>query len=789
MIQMLIKNIKTSIHSISRAKPFSFINVFGLSIAFVFSYLILVFILNDLSWDNFHEKGKDIYRVTKIWRKGEISHYATTPAALGPALKAEIPGIIDFARYYPAQNISVKTANETYLESEIAFADPSLFKLFSFPSITGDQNRFLSDPSSALISEKTAHKYFGDNDPIGKTISLNGQYDFWISGIFNDIPNNSHLQFSILLPFESLGENAISDWHNNSYYTYVLLNPLENPTLIPVLMTDCLRLHAADSTSSLLLQPLKDIHLYSSHMRMRLDDSGDIRLLRGVATLALVILIIAAANFINLGTAQITRKGQEVWIRKCMGARKRDIFFRYMTESFLIFLFAAVLAVCITELGLAPFSSLINRNLQHFNIIQQPSIALGIFSLTLFTYLLAAIYPALILSGLNPVAIFGFWRHPVRRKHFLRKTLVILQFFLASFSILIAYIALSQYRFMDNRKLGYDENNLIYIQLPEHTRERLSVLRESLLSDISVLTVAGSANLPSMGMDITTEDITWAGKQEGEELLIRGLGVDQSFLETLGIPLLAGRSFKVELDENNNNFIINEAAAAAMRMESPVGQSLKLWDNSGTVIGLVADYHYQSLRNPIQPLLLRLYPPQYLRYALVRIGSDKIEETLQHIRRAWSTLYPDTPIQYGFVDNLLHEMYKPEKKVSILFILISLFAVIVGCLGLFGLVLFLSEQKTKEIGIRKVLGASTFNVMRLLLSEITACILLSQLLAWPVAYLLADKLLNNYAYRIPLNFTTFFGVTVIIISVALAIVSFQVFKTASINPVESIKVE
>lgn len=786
---MLLKNIQTSMRSILRAKTFSFINVLGLSIAFVFSYLILLFILNDLSWDNFHEKGKDIYRVTKIWRKGEISHYATTPAALGPALIDEIPGILDFVRFYPARNISVKAANEIYTESEIAFADPSLFKLFTFPAITGDQNRFLSDPSSVLISEKTAHKYFGDTDPIGKTIRLNGQYDFWVSGILKDIPDNSHLRFSILLPFESLGENVISDWHNNSYYTYVLLNPSENLTLIPLMMTDCLRRHAADSTSSLLLQPLKDIHLYSSHMRMRFDDSGDIRLLLGVAALALVILIVAAANFINLGTAQIMRKGKEVWIRKCMGARKRDVFFRYMTESSLIFLFAAVLAVCIMEIGLAPFSSLINRDLQHFNIIQQPSIALGIFSLTLFTYVLAAVYPALVLSGLNPVAIFGFWRHPERRKHFLRRTLVILQFFLASFSILIAYIALSQYRFMDNRKLGYDENNLVYIQLPEHTRDHFSVLKESLLSDVSILAVAGTANLPTMGMDITTEDITWTDKQEGEELLIRGLGVDQSFLETLGIPLLAGRSFKAGMDEDNNNYIINEAAAEAMRMASPVGQSLKLWGNSGTIIGLVADYHYQSLRNPIHPLLLRLYPPQYLRYALVRIGSDNIEETLQHIKRTWRTLYPDTPIQYGFIDDLLHEMYKPEKKVSILFILLSLFAFIVGCLGLFGLVLFLAEQRTKEIGIRKVLGASTFNVMRLLLSEIMACILLSQLIAWPVAYLLADKLLNNYAYRIHLNLTTFFGATAAIIGIALAMVSFQVIKTATADPVDSLNIE
>jgi putative ABC transport system permease protein len=366
---------------------------------------------------------------------------------------------------------------------------------------------------------------------------------------------------------------------------------------------------------------------------------------------------------------------------------------------------------------------------------------------------------------------------------------VILQFSLASFSILAASVALSQYRFMDSRDLGYDEKNLVYVRLPEQTRDRFTTFRESLLSDASVLAVAGSANLPSMGMDISTEDISWEGKQEGEELLIRGLGVDRNFLETLRIPLIAGRDFDAESDADNNNYIINEAAAAAMGLEAPIGKTLKLWDNSGTIIGLVADYHYRSLRNPIQPLLLRLYQPKWLRYALVRIGSENTEASVQHIKRTWSALYPDSPIQYGFVDDLLHDMYAPEKKVSTLFSLLALFATIVGCLGIFGLVLFLGEQKTKEIGIRKVLGASTRHVMGLLLSEIMVCIIVSQLLAWPVAYLLIDKLLNNYAYRIHLDFVTFFGATAAIVGVALAMISFQVIKTARANPVDSIRVE
>jgi len=786
---MLIKNIQTSLRSISRAKAFSLINVLGLSIAFAFSYLILTFVLDDLSWDNFHEKGADIYRVTKIWRKGEVSHYATTPAALGPALSAEIPGILSFARFLPTRDVSAEAANETYTESQVAFADPSLLGLFSFPTIIGGRDRLLSDPSSCLITEETAHKYFGDSDPIGKTIRLDGRSDFSVSGVLADVPSNSHLRFTILLPFESLGEEVISDWHNNSFYTYVLLSPSEDPAPVPDMMTDCLKRHVPESTSSLLLQPLKDVHLYSSHMRMRVDSSGDIRLLLGVAALALVILIIAAANFINLGTAQIMGQCKEVWVRKYLGARRLDVFFRYMTESFLIFAFAALLAGGIMEIGLTSFGSLIGRDLPRFNVVDQPSFALGILSLTLFTYVLAAIYPALVLSGLNPIVIYGIWRHTRRRKHFLRRTLVILQFSLASFSILAASLAFSQYRFMDNRNLGYDEKNLVYIRLPEHTRERFAAFRETLLSDASVLAVAGSANLPSMGMDISTEDITWDGKQEGEELLIRGLGVDHGFLETLRIPLIAGRGFDSESDADNNNFIINEAAAAAMGLESPIGQNLKLWDNSGTITGIVADYHYRSLRNPIQPLLLRLYSSKWLRYALVRIGAQDIEASVQHIKRTWSALCPDTPIQYGFVDDLLHEMYAPEKKVSILFGLLAFFATTVGCLGIFGLVLFLSEQKTKEIGIRKVLGASTRHVIGLLLSEIMVCILLSQILAWPAAYALIDKLLNNYAYRIQLDFTTFFGATGVIIGVALAMVSFQVIKTARSNPVDSIRVE
>ena len=786
---MFIKNIQISMRSISRAKAFSLINVLGLSIAFAFSYLILIFVLDDLSWDSFHEKGRDVYRVTKIWRKGEVSHYATTPAALGPALGAEISGVVNFARFYPVRDISVETANETYTESEIAFADPALLELFSFPAIVGDRSRFLSDPSSALISEESAHRYFGDSDPIGKTIRLDGQYEFRVSGVLADIPSNSHLRFSILLPFESLGEAVISDWHNNSFYTYVRLSPSGDPALVPEMMTDCLRRHAADSTSSLLLQPLKDIHLYSSHMRMRLDGSGDIRLLLGVAALALVILIIAAANFINLATAQIMRECKEVWVRKYLGASGLDVFLRYMAESFLIFVLAAILAFAIMEIGLNSFGSLIGRDLQRSNVVDQPSLVLGIMSLTLFTYLLAAVYPALVLSGLNPTAIFRIWRHAGKRKHSLRRALVILQFSLASFSILVASVALSQYRFMDSRNLGYDEKNLVYIRLPEQTRDRFTVFREALLSDASILAVAGSANLPSMGMDISTEDITWEGKHEGEELLIRGLGVDHGFLETLRIPIIAGRGFDTGRDADNSNYIINEAAAAAMGLESPIGQSLKLWDNSGTIIGLVADYHYRSLRDPIQPLLLRLYPPKWLRYALVRIGSDNIEGSVQRIKRTWSALYPDSPIQYGFVDDLLHDMYTPEKKVSVLFSLLALFATIVGCLGIFGLLLFLGEQKTKEIGIRKVLGASTRHVMGLLLSEIMVCILLSQLLAWPVAYVVIDKLLNNYAYRIHLDFATFFGSTAAIIGVTLAMVSFQVIKAARANPVESIRVE
>ncbi len=787
----MIKNyLKIAIRNLTKYKGFSFINTAGLAIGLACTILILLWVYDEISYDRFHKNADESYRIVlETQSPNNINRSANSPNALGPALKEQYPEIVNFTRYMGGfSGWLVRCGEKTFMNDRWAAADPSFFKIFSFPFIHGDPQTALKDRYSMVITEDMAKKYFGDNMPIGKVIQKD-KTDLRVTGVIK-IPHNSHIQFDYIFPIINMKEWFIQDlesWEPGPFKTYVQLSKNISSKEVNPKIAGIIKTHLANSNTTVHLQPFKKIHLYTDFQ----DDAcnyhqGNVLYVYMFSSIALCILMIACINFMNLTTARSTSRAKEVSIRKVVGAKRKDIILQFWGEALLLTIIALLIAVVLVELLLPFFNNLTNKQL---SIVFSSNIAiiLGLLAISLLTALIAGSYPAIFLSSVLPLkvmknsAITGTGVHSR-----LRRWLVMVQFTFAILLIITTTVIYNQLLFMKNKDLGYDKENVIYFYGHGKFFTNYESIRNELLNYPNIISVS-KAFPPFYPGDEETSDIDWEGKNPNKDVLIRYKTVDYDYLKTFNMEMAQGRFFSKDFTSDLPNFILNETAVRTMGIENPIGRRLTYKGRSGRIIGVLKDFHQSSLHNKISPFIFSLYTGPC--YICVKMNQVNIPGTLEFIEEKWTEYEPDRPFTYYFFDDMIADYYRTEQRLGTVTKYFTLFTVFVSCLGLFGLSSYAAVQRTKEIGIRKVLGASVSGIILLLSKDFTKWVLLANLIAWPIAYYAMNQWLQNFAYRIDIGWWTFLLAGALVLVIALLTVSYQAIRAATANPVKALRYE
>jgi putative ABC transport system permease protein len=787
-VAMLKNYLKVILRNIRKHKGYSFINITGLAIGMACCLLISIWVLDELSYDRFHTNAPLLYRVEEDQQySGRMFHVSVTPHPLGPALIEEIPEIVDATRYVWSGGLLFRYGEKAFFEYDIRAVDPSFFQMFTFPLIKGDKNRALESAYSLVINEDIAEKYFGKEDPLGKVITINNTHEFTVDGIIQNVPHNSILQFEVLIPYaflEKIGRTNL-EFGSNSIGTYVQLSPNATMDQVNTKISGFIKEKVPDSVTELILKPFTRIHLHSYWGYEK--DAGAIQYVYMFSIIALFVLLIACINFMNLSTARSSNRAKEVGMRKVVGALKSHLIRQFYGESVVFAFIALILAVIIVTVMLPVFSDFADKDLS-WNVGGIGTILIGLTGITFFTGLVAGSYPALFLSAFQPVKVIRGTTKSGAASSWFRKILVVVQFSLSILLVIGTVVVYQQLTYMKNKRLGWDQEHLVYIPLRDDVRKVYDTLKTELAKDPLVLNVTASSQLPS-NMGSNSSNFNWEGKDPNFTTLIGNNSVDFDFTETLKIEMKEGRSFSKQYSSDaSSGFIINEEVAKLMGRESVVGESCMFFGREGTIIGVMRNWHYQPVRNKIEPLAIYI-EPEWNRVMLIRIPAGDISESIKSIENVWKQVIPTYPFEYYFLDENFDEMYRAEESIGTLLKYFTVLAVFVACLGLFGLASFTSEQRTKEIGIRKVLGAKVSNITVLLCREFFLLVFVSNIIAWPVAYFLMKSWLQSYAYRASLSVFIFMAAMGIALMVAFLSVSFQAIRAATANPVDSLRYE
>lgn len=799
---MLNNYVKTAFRNIKRHKGYTFINVAGLMLGMTCCLLIMLWVFDELSYDRFHEKASNLYRVEQdYFYSGETYHVYPTPYPMGPGIKSEVPEIVEQARFVYLGDILVKYKERTFFENRARAVDASFFRMLTYPFVSGDPRTALNDPHSLVISEEVAQKYFGTEDPVGETITVNNAYAFTVSGVFKNAPANSFLRFDILMPIEFTKQTGrfSESWTNNSIITLVQLHENASVSEINQKMTEIRHKHVAESLTDsedlrqfnedpmtqIMLVPITDVHLrrYSGSGRI----SSVMATIYVFTIIAFIVILIACINFMNLATARSAGRAKEVGLRKVVGAVKADLIRQFYSESILQACLALVCACVLTLLALPRFNVLVGKTFSINQLLQLKFVA-GMIIITLVTGIAAGSYPALFLSAFQPVKVLkGAFSGGVKSGLF-RKVLVLIQFTFSILLIIGTGIVYRQMMYMQNMRLGYDKEHVIYIPLRGDMRKLHDVFKESLRNNPRVLNVSGSWQWPAyIGADGGGAE--WEGKDPDFDIRVCFNAVDFDYVETMKIEMVEGRTFsKMFVTDTSGAFLINEELLRIMGKRSAINERFRFWGIDGNIVGVMKNFNFKSLHSEIEPLAV-IVNPNLIDYILIRLTSGEVSAGIQTVRSAWETIFPNHPFEYRFLDESLESNYQDERTMRSLIRLFAVLAILIAGLGLFGLASFTAEQRTKEIGVRKVLGASVSGMVLLLTREFTKWVLIANLAAWPAAYLLAKSWLQNFAYRMNIRIDIFILSGLLAFGIALLTVSFQAVMAATANPVESLRDE
>ena len=785
----MIRNyIKIALRNLSRHKGYSLINIAGLAIGMACCILILLWVQDELSFDRFHENADSIYRVIQDIKFSDHSTtWAITQGPLGPSLKEDFPEIVNFTRV-TGRRFRLAYQDNSF-DEVLGMADGSIFEMFTFPLIEGDPQTALSDPHSIVLTEEMARKYFGDEHPIGKVLKADDEYDFLVTGILEEFPLNSHFRYDFLIPFIFGRElkYTVDNWRNSQFSTYVQIQEgIPYQEVVQKISGYLYEKPTIEKDAKLNLQPLGRIHLHSNYEFDR--PHGDITYVTIFSLIAFFILLIACINFMNLTTARSANRAREVGMRKVAGAYRRDLVRQFFGESILLAFIALIFAVGIVYLLLSVFNELAAKELS-FEIsgnIQTLSVLAGV---ALITGIIAGSYPALFLSAFQPADVLKGTLFSSNRGATFRKVLVVLQFSLTILLIVCTTIVYNQMNFMRNRKLGYDKEYLVYAVLRGDMRQQFDVVKEELLKNPNILAVTSSGTLPTYGYNFSNSLWRWEGQDPDEEILMRASFIDYNYFETLGLEIIEGRSYSKQFSTDPTEaLIVNEEAVKVMGMESPLGKQLGIGDNQAKIIGVVKNYHFRSLKQEIEPLILILNPSNC--WALfARLSSEDVSKTIGYMEKVWGEFASGYPFNYRFMDEAIDNLYRAEQQIGTLFRYFTILAIFISCLGLFGLASFMAEQRTKEIGIRKVLGASVSKILLLLSKEYAKWVLFANIIAWPVAFYVMNRWLQAYAYRINIAVWSFVFAAVLALAIALFTVSYQAIRAATANPADALRYE
>jgi len=788
----MIRNyLKSFIRFLRRHKAYSINNILGLSIGMAAAVLIYLWILDELSFDRHHENYDNICRIVSTWDNadGEFRISATAPP-LAPKFEESFPEIIETARFFPPiSKMLVSHGEKNFYEEEIAFADEEFFSIFTYPFIYGSDNDPFQDIYSAIISEEISRKYFGEKNPVGKTIRLEDETILTISGVIENVPVNAQLQFDILLHFDILEVmyDVKWDWESNSVYAYALLSEdVDHPALKAKIDTLTKELYS-HGTYEFHLQALSDVHLRSSfdHDVYGHSEPTD-QYIRIFMLIAILILVISVINYVNLSTARSTIRAREVGVRKVFGARRAQLIRQFMGESFLLCLLSYFIAMLFVEAALPSFNAFTGKevNVDYSDV----RFLFGVIAILIFTGLLSGSYPAFLLSSFIPVRTL---KGDIKSgPGSFRRVLVILQFSIAILMIICTGMVYRQLTYIQNRSLGINTDQVIYFPFMDKVEEKFQLFKGELNKFPGVKGVTYSQSLPTNNGS-GTYGINWEGKQEEDLLFVNVNQVEHDYIPTFGIELSEGRNFSIDRPADSSNYILNEAAIRSMQIDDPIGKEFTLWGMKGTIIGVMKDYNFKSLHKEIDPICLHNLrsDEKMFGYSFIKLGGSDVRKTINNIEGTWSKLSPAFPFDYTFVEEAYAKLYLSESRMRSLFAIFAAISIFLSCLGLYGLSSFMAERRTKEIGIRKAMGARSWQIVTLFSWDALKWVLISNLIAWPIAWLYMNQWLKDFAYKARISPWIFLLTGFIVLLISLVTLSFQALKAARINPATTIKQE
>jgi len=786
---MLKNYLKIAFRKIIRQKGFSLINLIGLAVGMAACLLILFWLRDEFSFDKYNENYDSIYRVIHEQKyENRIIHSAKAPTPLGPSLVEDFPDIINYTRYGTfVGEVLIKHEENAFYELGGAYVDPSYFDIFTVDFIRGNKAEIFPDRFCVVITESTARRYFGNEDPIGKSLELENVCQLEVTGIIRDIPENSHLQFDFAVPYtlyEAWGAD-LSAWDSWPAYTYIQLLPGTSMDQVDNKISDYLNDKLPENKDNLYLQPLGKIHLYSRFAYDNPAILGDINNVYIFSLIGFLILVIACINFINLTTAGSLKRAREIGLRKVVGAARKHLVMQFLGETMILTIIAFILSLGMIELSLPFFNELAGKNLiinlNDFKIIS------GTILILIFTGLLSGLYPAFFLSSFKPVKTLKGTLKFGSKSAFLRKGLIVFQFFLSVALIICTLVVFKQLKFIQNKKLGFNAEHVVRIQSRPGMYRDYPRFKENLQRYSGIIDV--SATSEERGpIPIASGNISWPGKDPVNNPNFSFSEVDFDYFKTLQIEMVEGRSFSKELASDSSSVVVNEAAVKTMGMQDPIGQQITLYGNIYTIIGVNENIHRNSLHTTIDPVVTKIYSS--LPFSLyIRTGSTDLPATLKTIETEWYKIVPDFPFVYTFLDEQVASLYKYEQEIAKIFTFFAILAIFISCLGLFGLATFTAESRTKEIGVRKVLGSTAKEIVLLLSTDFAKWVLLGNLIAWPVAWFGMNMWLQTFAYKTQISFWIFLLAGFIALLVAFITISFRTIKAAIANPVESLKYE
>jgi len=807
----MFKNyVKIALRNFLKHKGFSFINIFGLAIGVACCLLIVLYVLDEVSYDQYHEKADQIYRVgIRGFVNNNLFHGVVTCAPMAKALVNEFPEVTAATRLRNFGFPVFRYKDKVFSEEKVFWVDQAFLDVFTVPFIKGDPKTALAQPNTIVLTRSMALKYFGDEDPVGKSLNADKRRDYLVTGVVQDVPHNSHFHYDFLASLVTYDDSESPIWVSNNYYTYLVLQEgasseafeaklaalvkkYVGPQIQAAVGITLEQFFASGGDWSYFIQPLTGIHLHS-HLDYELEPNGDIAYVYIFSIIAIGILLVACINFVNLATARAANRAREVGIRKTVGSNRGQLIRQFLSETTIMSFFAVLLALLAVQLLLPLFNNITGKGLAVPYIQNVLTIPL-LLGLVLFIGILAGTYPAFFLASFDPVVVLKTEMSGRSKKSNMRNVLVLFQFTVSIVLIVGTIIVSRQLKYIQNRNLGFNKEQVVIVKKTDDIGNQVPAFRQELLKNPKVINATNTNNL--IGNEFGNSAYKLAGATGEETHLLWTYTTDPHFVETYQIEMAAGRYYKEERQADQQSAVINEAAVKDLGLTDPVGKQIVAIGPTPdrsltfTIIGVMKNFHFKSLHHQIGPLIVHLYGPEGRgRYVSVRIHSENIRETMTFLENTWRKFAANQAFEYEFFDDHFARIYQAEERTGQIFFSFSLLAIFIAILGLFGLAAFVAEQRTKEIGIRKVLGATEVGIIFLLSKQFTKWVVLSNLFAWPIAYHFMTKWLQRFAYQASISVWSFLFAFIVVLFLALLTVSYQTVKAARSNPVELLRYE